>query len=100
MPGGLSACRPPTVAWRQLAWRSSFLSLVLKRHPFNLFFQPSSVAGGLADDPPMVRGQSARSELVADGPRCLHRRPVIVGAVLEVCNLFLDGLPQPRSQYA
>jgi hypothetical protein len=36
--------------------------------------------------------------LVADGPRCLHEQSVIVGLVLEVCELFLDGPPQPRGQ--
>jgi hypothetical protein len=53
-------------AWRQLDWCSSCSSLVLERLPFDLLFQPSSVAGGLANGPPAVRGQSVRSVLVAD----------------------------------
>jgi hypothetical protein len=52
----------------RLALCSSCSSLVLERLPFDLFFQPSSVAGCLADGLPGVRGQSAWGVLVADGP--------------------------------
>jgi hypothetical protein len=61
---------------------------VLEHLPFDPFLQPSSVAGGLADSPPGVRGQSTWSVLVADGPRCLHGQSVIDSAVLEVCDSF------------
>jgi hypothetical protein len=78
-------------------------SLVLERLPFNPIFQPSSVVGGLADGLPAVRGQSARGVSVTDGPRCLRRRSIIVGAVLEVCDhfrtirrYFADGPPWAR----
>jgi hypothetical protein len=67
-------------------------SLVLERLPFDLIFQPSSVAGGLADGPPGVRRQ------LSDGPRCLHGWSVIVGAVLEVCESFSDSPPLPRGR--
>jgi hypothetical protein len=87
-------------AWSLLARRSSCSSLVLERRPFDLFFQPSSVVGGLVDGQPRFRGQSARSELVVDGPRCLHGWSVIVGAVLEIWELFLDGPSQPHRQSA
>jgi hypothetical protein len=52
------------------------------------------------DGQPRFRGQSARSELVVDGPRCLHGWSVIVGAVLEIWELFLDGPSQPHRQSA
>jgi hypothetical protein len=87
-------------AWSRLARCSSCLSLVLERLPFDPFSQPSSVAGSLANGPPGVRGQSARRVLVADGPRCLHGRSVIVGAVLEVCESFSDSSPLPRGRSA
>jgi hypothetical protein len=87
-------------AWSRLAWCSSCLSFVLERLPFDPIFRPSLVAGGLADGPPGVRGQSAWSVLVADGPRCLHGRSVIVGAVLKVCDSFLDSPPLPHGRSA
>jgi hypothetical protein len=82
----------------RLALCSSCLSLFLKRPPFDPVFQPSSVARSLADDPPGVRGQSALGVLVADGPRCLHGRSIIVGAVLEVLESFSDSPPLPRGR--
>jgi hypothetical protein len=42
-------------AWSRLALCSSCSSLVHERLEFNPFFQPSSVAGCLADGPPGVR---------------------------------------------
>jgi hypothetical protein len=87
-------------AWSWLAWCSSCSPLVLERLPFDPVFQPSSVAWCLANGPPGVRGQSAWSVLVADGPRFLHRRSVTEGAVLEICGLFSDSPPQPRGQSA
>jgi hypothetical protein len=79
----------------------SWLSVLRVHHLFLSvflfpFFQSSSVAESLADGPPGVRGQSARSVLVADGSRCLHRWSVIVGAVLEACESFSDNPPLPR----
>jgi hypothetical protein len=68
--------------WSQLVGCSSCSSFVLERLPFNPIFQPSSVARGLADGLPGVHGQSTWSVLVADGPRCLHGRSVIVGAII------------------
>jgi hypothetical protein len=67
---------------------------------FNLFSQRSSVAESLADGPPGVRGQSVRRVMVADGPRCLHRQSVIIGAVLEICESFSDCSPVPRGRSA
>jgi hypothetical protein len=64
-------------AWRQLDWCSSCSSLVLERHFFDPIFRLSSIAGGLADGTPGFCGQSACSVLVADGPRCLHRRSIL-----------------------
>jgi hypothetical protein len=81
-----------------LAWCSSCSSLILERLPFDPVFQPSSVAGGLADGPPRVRVQSAWGVLVADGAMCLHGWFVTVGAVLEVCESFSDSPPLPRGR--
>jgi hypothetical protein len=86
--------------WSQLAGCSSCSSFVLERLPFDPIFQSSSAAGGLADGPPGVRGQSPWSVLWTDGPRCLHGRSVIVGAVLEVCKSFSDSPPLPRRRSA
>jgi hypothetical protein len=87
-------------AWSRLAWCSSCSSFVLERLPFDPILQPSSVAEGLADDLPGVCGQFALSVLVADGPRCLHGRSIIVGVVLDVCDSFSDSLPLPRGRSA
>jgi hypothetical protein len=73
VPGGQPACRPWTV--RVESAGSVFFVFVtyLACLSFDLFSQPSSVAGSLADGPPGVCGQSARRVLVADGPRCSTR---------------------------
>jgi hypothetical protein len=67
---------------------------------FDPFSQRTSVAGSLADGPPVVCGQSARRVLVADGPRCLRERSIIVGAVLEVSESFSDSPLVPRRRSA
>jgi hypothetical protein len=81
-----------------MSWCSSCLSLVLERLLYDLVCQPSSVAGGLADGPPRVHGESAWGVFVANGPSCLHGRSVIVGAVLEVCESFSNSSPLPRGR--
>jgi hypothetical protein len=88
---------PRGVVWLGvLRVRRLFLSVFLSIR----FSQPSSGSGSLVDGPPGVYGQSARRVLVADGPRCLHRRAIIVAAVLKVCESFSDSPPLPREQSA
>jgi hypothetical protein len=87
-------------AWSRLAWCSSCSSLVLEHLSFDPVFQPSSVAGSLADCPPGVRGQFTWGVLVVDGLRCLNGWSVIVGAVLEVRESFSNSPPLPRGRSA
>jgi hypothetical protein len=87
-------------AWSRLARCSSCSSLVLACLSFDPFSQSSSVAGSLADDTPGFHGQSARTVLVADGPRCLHGRSFNDGIVLEVCESFSGGPPVPHGPSA
>jgi hypothetical protein len=94
VPGGRSAYRPRIVCV-EIAGLVFFMFIACSCVSFfRSNFGPFLVAGGLADGMPGVHGQSACSVLVADGPRCLHGRSIIEGAVLEVHGRFSDSSPQ------